>query len=316
MTATHGEATDLDGGDKSGGAAASVTATKDKPSRIDWRGVLELAAPKVHQETDLIGLPPSLRRLHYLLVSDPLAVAYGYVNTTSCYKQLSAHTTKARDLGTFPQLHDQTRDIEHARGYRNPSTLLRSMAHGYRTDRAALMPVKVILLAEKAGVVPLLRSRFDWLDVSAVRGYASVSHARDLAALHDPERETIGVYIGDYDPTGLDIDRSLGQRLPYPLKRAALNRDQVRSHGLPPAPAKTTDARLAAMLASEGEAVQVELDAMPSALLLDVVGKAIADVSGVTLRADGRPDWPDVDAAERETRSRLLDYAAQWEDAS
>jgi hypothetical protein len=298
------------------GSTSTLPPTGDKAgqakrTRLDWPGLLAVAAPLIDAEYAKVGVAPTLRRVHYLLVSDATARAMGYVNTENCYKSLSRHTTAARDAGTFPQLADQTRSIEYASGYHSPATVLSSLAYGYRLNREQYLDARVILIAEKSGIVPLLTSRYGWLTVTASRGYASVSHARDIAALADPERPTVALYIGDYDPTGLDIDRALAARLPFPLVRIALNADQVRRHELPPMPVKATDSRGAAMLRDQGQAVQVELDALPTDALFALVDASLSEYAGVRLRADGKPDLPDADDLEATQRQWLRDVSRQ-----
>lgn len=288
---------------------ASVTVTRDKPARIDWAAILALAAPMIHAERDKVGVAPSLRRVHYLLVSSEAARALGYANTENAYKALSRTTTTARDAGTFPQLLDQTRSIEHARGWKSPQQLIGSLVRSYSLDRSQYLETEVVLIAEKAGVVPLLTSRYAWLTVTASRGYASVSHANAIADVVGGVRDAVALYIGDYDPTGLDIDRALAERLPFRLVRIALNADQVRRHNLPPAPAKVSDSRSAAMAAAHGEAMQVELDALPSDALFTLIDQALGEYAGVTVRGDGMPDWPDVDEREQADREWLRDLA-------
>ena len=115
-----------------------------------------------------------------------------------------------------------------------------------------------------------------------------MTHAKDLADLSVAEhRDTIGLYVGDFDPSGLDIDRALAERLPYRLRRIALTAEQVESYGLPPAPAKDGDSRTPSMAAAYGEAVQVELDALPPAALLDLLRAAIVEETGADLDAGG-----------------------------
>ena len=176
--------------------------------KIDWTTVLAVAAHHVNEETWLYSVPPTLRRCHYLLVSDAEARAAGYVNTQGCYKQLSSRTARLRDSGEFPSFTDRGRSIEYADGDLNLGERLKSEAKWFRLNRSIHLPVKVVLLVEKDGVVPLLQSRFNWLDVSASKGYTSVTHADDLARLKDRERETVGIYLGDYDPSGLDVSEA------------------------------------------------------------------------------------------------------------
>ena len=291
------------------GSSTSLPSAGDK-ARLNWPAILALAVPLVEQETVLVGVPPSLRRVHYLLVSSPAAVALGYANTLNCYKTLSRKTTQARDLDAFPQLIDQTRTVEYSSGWTSAKAMIQALASSYSLNREQHLDVQVVLIAEKAGVVPLLTSRYRWLPVTASRGYVSVSHARKIAALVSPDREAVGIYVGDYDPTGLDIDRALGERLPFPLRRVALTADQIAEHRLPPAPAKATDSRTRRMEAEQGAAMQVEIDALPSAELFATIDAALSEHAGVSVRADGTPDWPDVDAVEAEQRRWLRDLAA------
>ncbi len=268
----------------------------------------------MNAETLAYGVAPTLRRLHYLLVSDAIARDGGYVNTQNDYKQLSERTAVARRAGTFPDLVDRTRSISYARGDVSPASTLRSAAYFYKVDRSKLLAPRVLILVEKDGVVPLIESRFDWLDVAAVRGYPSVSFLTTLNTLGSAG-DTVAIYIGDYDPTGLDVSRVLTEYVTYPVERIALNKSQVLDHQLPPMPAKSTDARYKSMVASEGEAIQVELDAMPADVILDLVSRSVEQLTGETLRPDGQPDWPDVDESEQADRARLTEIANTWTDS-
>jgi hypothetical protein len=93
--------------------------------------------------------------------------------------------------------------------------------------------------------------------------------------------------------------------------RIALNADQVRRHELPPMPVKATDSRGAAMLRDQGQAVQVELDALPTDALFALVDASLSEYAGVRLRADGKPDLPDADDLEATQRQWLRDVSRQ-----
>lgn len=274
-------------------------------ARINWTPIIERAAVLARSHAASYG-PPSLRRVHYMLVSDPLATSLGYGNTLYHSKRLSELSAEARDAGTFPHLVDTTRTIEHADGWSSLSNFATESSILFTLDRSARLPVRLVLLVEKTAVLPIITSRFAWLDCSAVRGYASLSHARKLAALDSyDDRPTLGLYAGDYDATGLDINRALGVRLPYEVKRLALSGAQVAAFGLPPAPGKSRDSRAASMIATEGRSVQVELDALPPEDLLDLYAAAIVAETGVTLDSYGFPVMPDVDEEEAAARARI-----------
>jgi hypothetical protein len=260
-------------------------------------------------ECDKVGLPPSLRRLHYLLVSDPHARELGYVNTENCYKTLSDRTARARDAGTFPSLIDQTRAIRMADGWKSLPDALEWLLQTYTLDRSLYLDRPVVLIAEKSGILPLLTSRYWWLPVTATRGHASVSHSNAIASLGGGG-SLVALYVGDFDPTGLDIDRALAERLPGGLVRVALNAEQVEEYGLPPAPAKKSDSRSAAMAVAHGAAMQVELDALPSDALFDMIDRALDEHTGVRVGEDGVPDLPGVDAEEQADLALLAEMAA------
>lgn len=268
-------------------------------ARIDWGAVLALGAGHVQAERASLGMPPTLRRVHYLLVSDEAATVAGYANTVGAYKGLSRETARAREAGTFPSLTDRTRSVVRPQAWQSEREARDWLADAFALDRRPYCARRVLVGVEKDGIVPLVRSRFGWLDVSAVRGYASLTHARTLS------RYDVIVYAGDFDPTGLDIDRDLAERAGVLVDRVALTEAQVAEHRLPPAPAKSADSRTAAMLAEHGVAVQVEVDALPGAVLLDAIGGAVAGWTGLEVDADGWPVLPEVDAEEAGARDRL-----------
>lgn len=268
-------------------------------ARIAWPTVVARAEDLVRRETASLGVPPTLRRVHYLLVSDAIAADAGYINTQSSYKGLSDKLARARESGGFPALSDLTRRIQEPFVFGSEDEARRWLSRRFELDRRQLLGKYVVVAVEKDGLVPLIQSRFGWMDVTAVRGYTSYTHAQDLS-LYD-----VIVYAGDYDPTGLDIDRDLSARTFADVRRVALTGDQVVEYDLTPMPVKATDSRLAAMYASQGEAMQVELDAMDPNVLLDLIAEGIEDATGIELAADGSPVAPDLDAEEAEIRERL-----------
>ncbi len=277
--------------------------------RISWPAVVALADRLARGHAADYGAP-TLRRVHYLLVASPEARELGYTNTQGAYKSLSDRTARAREAGRFLDLVDTVRDIEYPDGWPSGALAARSLSSSFRYDRSEKLPRGLVLIAEKAGVVPVLLSRFSWLPVTALRGYTSLSHADRIAGLMARRPDPIGLYVGDFDPTGLDIDRDLAARLPFELHRVALTAEQVAEHRLPPVMAKESDSRTAAMRASHGDAVQVEIDALPATILLDLVGQAITQATGVALNPSGALDLPDVDAAELRARDLFQDLSA------
>lgn len=274
--------------------------------RVSWPELLDVAARLVDQEKATVGVSPTLRRLHYLLVSDAEARGLGYANTTSAYKTLSDRTARAREAGDFPALVDRGRSVAHATGLSSLGSALRGLARGFSLDRSGRLAESVVVVAEKDGIVPLIRRHFGWLDVTATKGYASVPLADALSAWDH------AVYVGDFDPTGVDIDRDLSIRADVTVHRVALTFDQVTEYGLPPAPAKAADSRRAAMVAEYGQAVQVEIDALPSTVLLGLIRDKIAELGEVRIGDDYWPVMSAVDAEEAEARRLLRELADRY----
>ncbi len=97
----------------------------------------------------------------------------------------------------------------------------------------------------------------------------------------DAVEEVVGIYFGDYDPSGADIERAVGESLDTDfgsymnIERVAITREQIARYNIPPAPAKRTDSRTAGFVAREGVAWQVELDAIEPRTLQGIIRSAI-----------------------------------------
>jgi hypothetical protein len=88
-------------------------------------------------------------------------------------------------------------------------------------------------------------------------------------------------YVGDFDPSGWQMARSLEQKLtefgaPVVFERLAVNPEQIRAWDLPTRPSKVTDTRCKAFFAELGPGTEsVELDAIHPDLLRGLVRNAI-----------------------------------------
>ena len=126
----------------------------------------------------------------------------------------------------------------------------------------------------------------------ACRGYASASeiwragHERMRMRLMKDQQVTV-LYLGDHDPSGIDMTRDIRERLRQfsnghvlPLQvevvRLALNKDQVDEYDPPPNPTKLSDSRAEDYVAVYGHECW-ELDAMSPTVIRDLVEAAILD---------------------------------------
>jgi len=275
--------------------------TKSAHARIgEWPDIIDRAAELARAETDRFGVPPTLRRVHYLLVSDVLATSLGYTNRRYCYSALSDRTARGREDGTFPDLSDNTRSIGTEQSFTDEQQAREWLADIFTLDRNRLFDRRVLIASEKDGLMPLIRSRFGWMWTTTVRGFTSHTHLQSMS------RYGLILYIGDFDPSGLFISQQIDERCPdTELIRVGLDYGQVAEHGLVENPVKESDTRTAWMREHFGTAVQVELDALDPDVTLNLLADAIEEHTGVEVRADGMPDAPELDAEEEEIRTRL-----------
>jgi hypothetical protein len=117
------------------------------------------------------------------------------------------------------------------------------------------------------------------------------------------------LYFGDHDPSGLDMDRDLTDRLRLlaqyarvELERVALTWEQIELWAPPPNPAKTSDARYAGYEAEHGES-SWELDAVKAEDLAGLVQDHIEEHIEWDI-------WREAKAKQDEHRARLARIAS------
>ena len=125
----------------------------------------------------------------------------------------------------------------------------------------------------------------------ANKGYSSQTALYDAAnRFKETIDEKIGrqvtvLYVGDHDPSGIDMVRDITERLDLfmedyscylTVERIALNMDQVKLYDPPENPAKTTDSRFNSYKTKYGTS-SWELDALEPKVLSQIVEDAIYD---------------------------------------
>ena len=186
----------------------------------------------------------------------------------------------------FDCIDDPERSAMVCKTWENARERLEDAASNYRTawwDRAD--PV-VEVWAEKVAVAGILQDlavdKYGVLFVAGLR-FNSLTFLHEAAQRFAarPGGTTI-IYVGDHDPSGLDMDRdnvdrlakleeTLKADLSVSLVRVALTLKQIEEHALPPQLTKKTDSR-AGGYDYDGS---WELDALPAAVLYEVVESEI-----------------------------------------
>jgi hypothetical protein len=235
----------------------------------------------------------TLRQLYYRLVARLLIT-----NTINSYKRLSRLMVKAREQEDVPSncLEDRSRRIlgRGDTGYDSAEEYLKQKLSGLQDSWKGFtmpmwedQPVYLLISLEKdalSRLVSRIANRYS-VRTFPTRGYPSYSYVQTMANYMQTRlggKHTIVLYFGDFDPSGVDIERDLEDRLArygatdFKVKRIALTADQIREHDLPPMPVKRSDARAEGFMAEHGDK-SVELDALDPNLLQEIVEKAIRE---------------------------------------
>lgn len=241
-------------------------------------------------------------------------------NTQKNYKRLLSILNDARLAGVidWSYLRDTLRDVEVPNHWRSPASIIDGVARAYRIDKWADQPRAVEVWAEKDAVEGLLAAVCPRLDVPhfVCRGSPSQTAmwqaGQRLKGYVRQGRSPVVLYLGDHDPTGLDITRDITARLDLfvgqevEVVRVALNMDQVEQYSPPPNPAKTSDPRYNSYALEYGED-SYELDALEPEVMLSLIEDHV-----LQYRDEGR--YAARVKQEQKERRLLKATSENWED--
>jgi len=201
------------------------------------------------QEFDEQNIKVTLRQLYYQLVSRDIIP-----NKVKEYQKLSGLLTNARysglidweaieDRARIPNIPNTFRDIKH---------LLEVATRSYQLDRWEEQDYYIELWTEKdalSSVIVPITDKFQ-IPFCVNRGYTSASSIYESAQrfLEQVEKTKVLLYLGDHDPSGLDMDRDIKDRLEefgvdIEVLRIGLTQEQIKQYNPPENPAKETDPR-------------------------------------------------------------------------
>jgi hypothetical protein len=243
------------------------------------------------------GYDLTLRQLYYQMISrdlfpeswvDPVE---GTKNNQKNYTRLGSIVNDARLAGLmdWDVIVDRGRSTEANSHWRHPGSILRSASIWFGIDKWHDQPVRIEVMCEKQALEGVLVPVCNELDVpfTSNKGYASQSFmyrkGKEMARAAADGKNVHILYLGDHDPSGLDMDRDVEERLRMfaghelalhfknlDLTRVALTTPQVKFHKPPPNPAKMTDSRVAEYIKNHGRK-SWELDALEPRILADLV---------------------------------------------
>lgn len=250
--------------------------------------------------------PMTVRQVFYQLVSR------GVIEKTEReYKSTACRLlVDMRRDGTIPYdwIADNTRWMRKPRTFSGLASMLELTQETYRRAIWDNQSDYVEIWLEKEALAGVLYSITDRWDVPLMvtRGYPSISYIYEAAqTIEYHDKPTHLYYFGDRDPSGVDIDRFVEERIreispdvALYFHRVAVNEDQIDEYKLPTRPTKKTDSRSKSF---HGESVEV--DAIDPDTLRELCEGCIQD----HIDCDQLQNLKRVERAERETLATMIE---------
>lgn len=248
--------------------------------------------------------PVTVRQVYYRLVSG------GVIDKTEAeYKTVVRLMTDMRRKNELPfhWVADSTRWMRKPTTHSSLAAMLERSQRFYRRDIWESQDVYVEVWLEKealAGVLFDVTCEWD-VPLMVCRGYPSLSFLHSAAeTIGDQWKPVYLYYFGDYDPSGVDIYRSvidgiseLTDTRGLTFERVAVTPEQIEDWDLPTRPTKKTDTR------SKGFVGQsVEVDAIDPEQLKAICRSCITQ----HIDEDELQRTQTAEEAERETLSNII----------
>lgn len=278
-------------------------------------------ANTILDEYKQMGFKLSLRQLYYQLVARDFIE-----NSDTSYKRIGKLVSRARNAGLIDwgMIEDRNRVTVKNTHWTSPAEIVEAAARSFRIDRWQGQENYVEVMVEKDALSGILEPVCRELDIAftANKGYSSSSAMYQAAQrLSDAWYSSQAVsqihiiYLGDHDPSGIDMTRDIEERLSLysgdelrlNIHRIALNMDQVNVWKPPKNPAKKTDSRFSDYVAQYGKS-SWELDAIEPKTLAELVRKAVHSLID-------RNVWDKVVKQEESMRSDLFSFATSYQGA-
>jgi hypothetical protein len=247
-------------------------------------------ANAIIEEYNEDGYDLTLRQLYYQFISlDLFPDSYIDPETNSknhekSYKRFGNIISNARLAGLidWSSIRDRTRMINSYSSWESIPEIIESAQYAYCVDRWRDQKEMVEVWVEKDALIDVMEKACERYEVPhfACRGYVSQSAMWGASQrINNYDKMTNILYLGDHDPSGIDMIRDINDRLSlfgayFCLFPVALNMDQVKKYNLPPNPTKVKDKRSMSYIEEYGEECW-ELDAIKPDILVNLIRKNI-----------------------------------------
>lgn len=266
------------------------------------------------------GYNLTIRQLYYQLVSKDIIE-----NKVEMYNSLGNMMSKARLAGLIDwgMIEDRVRIPSQRAHWDSPREILLSAIASYYISRWENQDNYIEVWCEKDAVSNIIQPVCRKYDVlfMANRGYSSQTAMYDgykrLYKAAKQDKEIMLIYLGDHDPSGMDMDNDIRNRMGNfffgdkdakidEVRRIALTMDQIEQYNPPENPAKTDDRRYALYSEKYGES-SWELDALEPSVLSEVAEGAILEYVDMD-------EFERVKSIEEEEKEEMRLFADKWSD--
>lgn len=241
------------------------------------------------------GYVLTLRQLYYQLVTRDVIP-----NKQSEYSKLSTLLKEGRMGGIvdWSAIEDRLRNPKKPASFESPEEILDAAILQYELPRQDGQETYLEVWVEKDALSGVLSRVTEGYHVPILvnRGYSSVSAMYDafrrFEKAHLEGKQIKILYLGDYDPSGIDMIRDIQDRVlefatgsdwymeqrefDFSIEPIALTREQIDEYNPPPNPAKKTDPRAKGFIEKHGSK-SWEVDALKPEVLHSLLNQAIMD---------------------------------------
>jgi hypothetical protein len=260
------------------------------------------------------GKAVTLRQLYYRFVAKNY-----FPNSEKSYDRLGEILNVCRLVGklSWDSIIDRTRSLATYTDWETAEDAMSSTIRRHNNNKWTNQDVWPEAWIEKEALIGVIEEPCGDYQVPyfACRGYTSQSEMwaacmRMADRWLNRQQRTLILYMGDHDPSGLNMSDNLQERLEMfgvaectELRRIALNMDQIKKHNPPPQPNKISDGRERKYREKFGP-YSWELDSLPPGVLGDILHEHVKPL------IDAKKWNARIDKQEKE-RNRLRD-AQNW----
>jgi hypothetical protein len=258
------------------------------------------------------GYSVTVRQLYYQLVARDVIE-----NSLKSYSRISSVINRARMAGLmdWDMIVDRGRATKRDPHWLTPKRVIQSSLDWFSIDKWQYQPIHIEVMCEKQALEGVLQPACEKHDLpfTANKGYSSQSfmHAKGVELgdiIYGNRKDVFIIYFGDHDPSGLDMDRDVKERLSIfsdnpdiNFIRVALTIDQIDKYNPPPNPTKLSDSRASEYIILHGNS-SWELDALDPSTLVEILDYWVDNIMN---EHGSKTIWEDTLNMEKRMRNEL-----------